>query len=698
MRRPPAIHHCTSLPLQFFGRSTELALLDEALDGGAASVVAFVGPGGQGKTAIVQHWLQSRASAIAGVDGLFLWSFYRGKDSDICLRELFAYAEGFASPPEVSASFCVDRLVPRLRRERWAIVFDGAEVVQHEQGAWRGRFLHPELGRLVETLAEAPMPGVVAMTTRFEVPTLVARRHARLVSLTTLDEESGVALLRSLGVTGAAEELQLTVRAGGGHAKAVELLGTWLRHFREAQATARTTLPELPLDAGSEEERHVLRVLAAFHATLPEELKDILALTTAFRQPPTEACLIPYLSSEPVRHLLHDGWGRRYPPFGERAPGWLAARIQELVELRLLELVSLSLTRSTDAEYVLDAHPLVRRGFEDVLGGGSANALARAGFLRGRPDRQKPATLAEAREDVELFHAYCDAGLWSEADSTLRGLDNPKHRFLAPAFERDLLLRFFPAGDWRQPPLWSGFGRRRSLAICSEMLGQFEEALDLYPAADAPLRGDALLALGRLKPLLDGPQAPHPWQSLWQAYRAHAFCLAGRSDEALAVARTAIPLDIYEWVHLFEALLRLGQEGTLDLRSLEAQGTDADASQWALLARRRLRVDQRRRAGPTDDPSIAAELRELIDAYDRAGLPWERALARLSLARQLIAVGDTQEALAVAERAGEIALRHQMAIVEADALAIRQKGGAIGVEGRLSDLRQGTGFLGPFRP
>ena len=42
------------------------------------------------------------------------------------------------------------------------------------------------------------------------------------------------------------------------------------------------------------------------------------------------------------------------------------------------------------------------------------------------------------------------------------------------------MLRFFPEGDWRQPPLWAGFGRYRSLAICLEMLGRFEEALSAY--------------------------------------------------------------------------------------------------------------------------------------------------------------------------------------------------------------------------
>src|SRR6476646_10676830 len=54
MPRPPAIHHCTSHPARFFGREAELRLLDDALHGGETSVAAMIGPGGQGKTAIVQ--------------------------------------------------------------------------------------------------------------------------------------------------------------------------------------------------------------------------------------------------------------------------------------------------------------------------------------------------------------------------------------------------------------------------------------------------------------------------------------------------------------------------------------------------------------------------------------------------------------------------------------------------------------------
>jgi tetratricopeptide (TPR) repeat protein len=405
-------------------------------------------------------------------------------------------------------------------------------------------------------------------------------------------------------------------------------------------------------------------------AEMPAELQDILALATSFRQPATERRLLEYLQSDPLRHLLHETWGRAYSAFQTRSVDWLGEQVQLLVDLRLLERVAMGRSDAAHADQVvLDAHPLVRRGFEHVLGGGAHTARSRAGFLRGRPDRRAPQSLEEAREEVELFHAYADAGLWNEADSTFVALDNPKHRFLAPAFERDLLLRFFPDGDWREPPLWPGFGRHRSLAICFELLGQFEEAIDAYRPADAALRGDALIALGRLSPIVDQPQAAHPWQSLWQAYRAHALCLLGDTDEAWRIAQTVVPTDVYEWVHVFECLLRLGRLDALDLRSVLYRAPMSDEHRWSQLARQRMRLDYLRLHG---DHSIdlGAEYRVLLDAYDRGGLPFERVLTRLSYGRWLQGVGDIEQCRAISTAALEICRRFGMAILEEDSLEL----------------------------
>ncbi|MSQ94586.1 MAG: ATP-binding protein [Gemmataceae bacterium] len=658
IKRLPAIHHCTSQPLRFFGREAELAMLDHALNGAEPSVAAMIGPGGQGKTAIVQQWL----TQVGTRDGVFLWSFYRGKDSDLALREMLAYAEGLDKPPDVSASWCVDRLLAILKTERWALVLDGTEVVQHEQGAWFGRFVHPELGRLLEELASVAIPGVVVLTSRFPMPTLERRRHAQVISLSTLDMVSATSLLKTLGVTGTDPVISAAARSCGLHAKAVELLGTYLVHYHEGRGERYRELPQSALAGGSDEEVCVFRVLQALQAVMPGELQDLLALAISFRQPTTEKRLLDYLQSDPLRHLLHDTWGRCYEPFQARTLDWLQAQLQMLVELRLLERVG-----QLD-EVVLDAHPLVRSGFEYVLGSKHHAHTARAGFLCGRPDRRPALSLEDASEEVELFHAYADAGLWNEADSTFVALDNPKHRFLAPAFERDLLLRFFPNGDWRLPPLWTGFGRYRSLAICFEMLGLFEDAIEAYRPVDAPLRGDALIALGRLQPFLDVPQVSQPWQALWQAYLAHALCLLGKKDEALRVAQSIVPADVYEWVHVFECLLRLGRLDAIDLGSLLYLAPLAEEHHWTRLARQRMRLDYLRVQGQ-GGADLGKEYRELLDAYDRGGLPFERVLTRLSYGRWLQTAGELEQSRSIVGTALEICRWFGMTILERDCSA-----------------------------
>jgi hypothetical protein len=660
------LHHATSHPYRFFGRAAELRALDDALETNEDNLVAFVGPGGQGKTAIVQEWLKRLAADPARVEGVFLWSFYRGKDADRCLRQLLADVDGTGPTSDVSSSFCVDRLLELLTRRKWAVVLDGLEVVQYDGGAWFGRIIHPELGRLLQELSSAPASSLLVVTTRFPLPELAKRRHARLLTLGSLDVPSAREMLRTLGVRGEEGELDAAAASCGRHAKAVELLRTYLGHFRGGKCSQ---LPDAELSrapVATDEEWHVARILAAHQTALTQEAQDILALATAFREPPTRAQVLDYLRSEPVQHLLHEAWGRDYAPFTERAAGWLELELQRLLRLRLLEEVDPG--GDSGSERVIDAHPLVRRGFEHVLGaaGRRQSATARAGFLRGRPDRRRAANLTEAREVIELFYAYCDAGMWEEADRTYLALDKPRYRFVAPALERDLLLRFFPDRDWRRPPLWPRFAHWRGLAVCLELLGQFEEALAVYREEDAALRGDALIALGRLEPLLECEQAAHPWQILWQAYRAHALCLAGRTEEAVTLAASLVPVDVYEWTHVFECLLRAGRLETIDMRSFLHRPPSAAGQRWADLARMRMRLDYLRITAP-NSADLGTDYPQLLDQYDRAGLPYERCLAHLGYASWLLSRGDREQAAHVTALTVQLALRFRMRLLEADA-------------------------------
>src|SRR5262249_38380727 len=153
-----------------------------------------------------------------------------------------------------------------------------------------------------------------------------------------------------------------------------------------------------------------------------------------------------------------------------------------------------------------------------------------------------------------------------------------------------------------RPPLWPAFRRRRDLAVCLELLGQFDEALAAYPSEDAPLRGDALIARGRLDPLRQEGRPPHPWQMLWQAYRTHALCLSGQVDAAVALAGRLVPGDVYEWTHVFECLLRAGRLDAVDMNSFLYRPPREGESRWNELGRHRMRADYLRVTWHDSDP------------------------------------------------------------------------------------------------
>ncbi len=98
--------------------------------------------------------------------------------------------------------------------------------------------------------------------------------------------------------------LDAVAAAGGHHAKAVELLGSYLTRYHGGDAAALRDLSEpLTVEGASPEEQRVARVLAAWRQALPAEAQDVIGLATAFRDPPTERRLLEYLVSPPVRTL-----------------------------------------------------------------------------------------------------------------------------------------------------------------------------------------------------------------------------------------------------------------------------------------------------------------------------------------------------------------------------------------------------------
>ncbi len=125
---------------------------------------------------------------------------------------------------------------------------------------------------------------------------------------------------------------------------------------------------------------------------------------------------------------------------------------------------------------------------------------------------------------------------------------------------------------------------------------------------------------------------------------------------------------------------------------------------WADLARRRMRADFLRVTGPSHD--LGPEYEAILDAYDRAGLPLERALTRLSYAQWLLGRDQLDRAATTVKSALTLADAHGMAIIAADAwgqwAAIHQRWGKVSEEQegdlRAQEIRGKIAYLRPTRP
>ncbi len=214
---PRVVHPLPSAP-DFLGRETELEQLRSFWDDGGRGVLALVGLGGAGKTALAARFLSGPRHPQGG---LFVWSFYQEPDAGLFLRELFDYFSVDETETAPAKGAGLLHLLSDALQEGGPhlLVLDGLERVQRQEGASGGfgQIEDPLLKGLLVRIAEGLGRTAVLVTSRFPLTDLTPWHGSgyRNVEVCELTLPAALALLRRRGVHGDDATLTALVESYG---------------------------------------------------------------------------------------------------------------------------------------------------------------------------------------------------------------------------------------------------------------------------------------------------------------------------------------------------------------------------------------------------------------------------------------------------------------------------------------------------
>lgn len=431
---PPAVvvDQLPTVAGEFFGRSDELTMLDQALVNPHTQIIQFIAAGGTGKTKLLRHWLDQKQ--LSGeVQNRIIWSFYSQGTTDskqVSASPLFE--AGFKAFGIDSSQFRTDEdradaFVDGVIQHQCLLVLDGLEPMQHGGKGMDGRLKDRAMSRLLKRLINLNCP-LCVITTRIQVYEVSDRAQVVSHNLNNLTTSDGVALLSSLGVHGGnayqseQEQLAEAVEEYGNHALALHLLGNALYTYLDGDVLKRYKLNEL-IDDFDPHSRHAFKVMKAYETWLvDEEGRPLLELQLLYLlslfDHPVDLDVVELLVAARIKGVCSEKttiWQRI-----RRAKTLNTNEIKEL-KLAIRRLQGKHRLLSTDGgnNTVLDCHPLIREYFGNQLKKQKLGAWKKAHkilyeYYKSIPKQDQPDMIEEMRPlFAAVFHG-CESGQYQK--------------------------------------------------------------------------------------------------------------------------------------------------------------------------------------------------------------------------------------------------------------------------------------------
>lgn len=503
---------------KLFGRTDELALLDQAWANPQTHIVQFIASGGTGKTKLLKHWLDTNTDSI---EALIAWSFYSqgsSEDKQVSATPFFSHVFRVLKSDKTQFSTEEEKgehLAHLLRQRRCLLVLDGLEPLQHAGRGMRGELKDRAIRQLLKSLA-GEHNSLCIITTRLTVHELSDRTHVISHNLQNLAPQDGVSLLKSWEVHGSEKELNKAVREYGCHALALHLLGNALHTYLDGDVRKRDTLSEL-IDDYDDAGRHAFKVMQAYThwlAGTPE--LQLLHLLGLFDHP---------IETEVLQVL----WKAQVPNLtaGIAEKAWKIA-IRDLREKHRI------LSTHEGRPDLLDCHPLIREYFGKQLHTEYPAAWQQAHkrlyeYYKTLPEKEFPDTLEEMQPLFSAVAHGCAAGLHQEASDRI-------HWMRIYRGEKSYILRTLGASSDDLAVIANFFDKPWS--IPSSNLHEELQAIYLNRAAFQ------LSATGRIREALEPAEAATKIFFSRKSWQQVAREMGNRSEGEMALGNLSAALDI----------------------------------------------------------------------------------------------------------------------------------------------------------
>lgn len=382
----------------FYGRDYELQQLEVWLRQERRPLVALLGIGGVGKTALAIQFVRGLTSTSQGTqasDGFdrILWRSLLNAPSleevvDLWLQELSDH-ELVALPPSLDGKLSL--LYANLRRQSCLLVLDNLESILQEGDAG-GRFQpgYEAYAQFLQQIGELEHRSCVLLTSR-ELPLVVARLErtysaVRTLRLEGLSPEVGLELLRGSGLNAPAPAMRTLVQRYSGNPLALRLIADVVVEFYRHDVVdflAQETLIIEDVRAVLDQQLTRLAPLereVLFWLAIEREPVSLKTLARDFVGPPDMRALVEAVRSLHRRSLVE--WNEPLNGVGQGGDVYFALQnvvleytTEQLRDCFIAELnnnapdkwVRFALIKAQAADYVRDAqvrlllHPIAAR-------------------------------------------------------------------------------------------------------------------------------------------------------------------------------------------------------------------------------------------------------------------------------------------------------------------------------------------------